>query len=167
MLPSSYAIWRVTRGMRCDILGAIKIFTEEIVLRGLLAGTLVGLGLAACGPGATAKQNVSLEVQDFEFAPKTLQVQAGQSVTVSMKNTGTVAHDWSIMEIPTVGEAHSSADPKGHTMEGMQDPELHVAVAPGTTGKLEFKPSKAGTYEFFCTVAGHRDLGMTGQLIVQ
>ena len=125
------------------------------------------LGLAACGPGAAPKQNISLQVQDFEFTPKTLQVKAGQPVVLSVKNTGTVAHDWSIMEIPTVGEAHSSADPKGHTMEGMAEPELHVAIAPGSTGKLEFTPEKAGTYEFFCTVAGHRDLGMVGQLVVQ
>lgn len=137
------------------------------MFRILLAG-IVSLGLAACGPGAAnAKQNVSLQTQDFEFAPKTIQVKAGQPVALSMKNTGTVAHDWSIMEIPTVGESHSSADPSGHAMEGMEEPEVHVAVAPGTTGRLEFTPSTAGTYEFYCTVAGHRDLGMTGQLVVQ
>ncbi|MBI4670913.1 MAG: cupredoxin domain-containing protein [Chloroflexi bacterium] len=135
----------------------------------VLAGIVLVIGLAACGGAApNAKQAVSVQVQEFQFQPATLQVQAGKPVVLSLKNTGTVDHDWSILEIPTVGEARSSANPSGHSMEGMaQAPELHVAVAPGKTGNLEFTPSKAGTYAFYCTVAGHRESGMAGQLVVQ
>jgi nitrite reductase (NO-forming) len=39
-------------------------------------------------------------------------------------------------------------------------------LKPGQTGTSEFIPSEAGTYYYICTVPGHRDLGMNGQIIV-
>jgi uncharacterized cupredoxin-like copper-binding protein len=42
-----------------------------------------------------------------------------------------------------------------------------VAAAGGQSAMLEFTPSKPGTYEFWCTVAGHKEAGMTGTLVVQ
>jgi uncharacterized cupredoxin-like copper-binding protein len=32
---------------------------------------------------------------------------------------------------------------------------------------LEFASTVPGTYEFYCTVVGHKDAGMTGTLIVK
>jgi len=36
----------------------------------------------------------------------------------------------------------------------------------GQTGSSEFVPSKEGTYYYICTVPGHRELGMVGEIIV-
>ena len=44
---------------------------------------------------------------------------------------------------------------------------IAVAAGPAGQGKLTFTPSKAGTYEFFCTVAGHKEAGMVGTLTVK
>ncbi len=53
-------------------------------------------------------------------------------------------------------------------MGDMHDtPKLHVAAGPAAQGKLTFTPSKPGTYEFFCTVAGHKEAGMVGTLTVK
>ena len=46
-------------------------------------------------------------------------------------------------------------------------PMLHVAVGIGSTGTLQFTPSTPGTYQFICTVAGHKEAGMVGTLIVK
>ena len=45
-------------------------------------------------------------------------------------------------------------------------PKLHVAAGAGGKGTLTFTPSKPGTYEFYCTVAGHKEAGMVGILTV-
>jgi uncharacterized cupredoxin-like copper-binding protein len=37
----------------------------------------------------------------------------------------------------------------------------------GQAGTLEFTPTKPGTYEFICTVPGHKEAGMVGALIVK
>jgi uncharacterized cupredoxin-like copper-binding protein len=41
-----------------------------------------------------------------------------------------------------------------------------VLTANGQTNQLEFTPTAAGTYEFWCTVPGHKEAGMIGKLIV-
>ena len=56
----------------------------------------------------------------------------------------------------------------GHDMGGLsEEPELHMAAAGGQSATLEFTPSKPGTYEFWCTVSGHKEAGMNGTLVVQ
>jgi uncharacterized cupredoxin-like copper-binding protein len=56
----------------------------------------------------------------------------------------------------------------GHEIGNMTtEPQLHVAAMMGQTGVLEFTPTKPGTYEFFCTVAGHKEAGMVGTLVVK
>ncbi len=39
-------------------------------------------------------------------------------------------------------------------------------LKPGMTGTSEFIPSKEGTYYYICTVPGHREQGMVGEIIV-
>ena len=44
---------------------------------------------------------------------------------------------------------------------------MHMAVANGASGTSEFTPTTPGTFTFFCTVAGHKEAGMTGTLTVK
>ena len=129
--------------------------------------------LAACGqtPSNTSTtQEFTVAAKEFTFTPAVLNVTAGQPVVISLQNTGAVEHDWSVREIEISGEAKSSGETSasGHMMGGMGDePKLHVAANAGGKATLTFTPSKPGTYEFYCTVAGHKDAGMVGTLTVQ
>jgi uncharacterized cupredoxin-like copper-binding protein len=127
--------------------------------------------LAACGQSqsaASAPQALSVAANEFAFTPAALSVPAGQPVTINLQNNGAVEHDWSVREIEISGEAKSSSDAQsGHMMGGTgHEPKLHVAANIGGKGTLTFTPSKAGTYEFYCTVAGHKEAGMVGTLTV-
>ena len=47
--------------------------------------------------------------------------------------------------------------------------EIGTATAPltrGQSGTIEFVPNEPGTYYYICTVAGHREQGMVGEIIV-
>lgn len=46
------------------------------------------------------------------------------------------------------------------------DQRVNVASS-GKSQVMEFVADKSGTFKMWCEVAGHRDLGMEGQLIVQ
>ncbi len=37
---------------------------------------------------------------------------------------------------------------------------------PGGTSSITFRADKAGTYKIICTIDGHADAGMVGELIV-
>lgn len=136
-----------------------------------LLAVVLTLLLAACGQSqsaASTSQTLSVTAKEFAFVPAALSVQAGQPVTISLQNTGAVEHDWSVPEIEISGEAKSSGDtPSGHMMgDAGDEPKLHVAASIGGKGTLTFTPSKPGTYEYYCTVAGHKEAGMVGTLTV-
>jgi len=132
------------------------------------------VALAACGPAnqaSLAVQSLNVTAKEFAFTPAAFEVTAGQPVKLTFRNDGSVEHDFSIREIELVGSATASGDAQsanGHMMGGMTgQPQLHVAAGAGATATLEFTPGKAGTYEYYCTVAGHKESGMAGVLTVK
>ena len=59
------------------------------------------------------------------------------------------------------------------SMGGMHDfmiDEFEVAtnqIGDGEEEEMEFVADKIGTFEYYCSVDGHRQLGMVGKLIVE
>jgi uncharacterized cupredoxin-like copper-binding protein len=125
---------------------------------------------AACAGSApeAAPQTVTLQAVDLDFTPETLEVKAGERVELVLQNDGVLEHDFSVMEIPTEGTVEASGD-SGHAAghDDGDEPDLHVSALGGQSATLSFTPSQPGTYEFWCTVAGHKEGGMTGTLVVQ
>lgn len=110
----------------------------------LIATTLTGLVVAACGGGAAsqppAPAEFSVTATEFKFDPATLQVPAGGEVKITLVNGGTIEHDITV-----------------------DAPAFMVHVNPGetTTGTATFA---AGTYDFYCSIPGHKEAGMVGTI---
>lgn len=83
---------------------------------------------------------------EFKFDPNTWTVKAGQPVTITAKNSGTVTHDW--------------------VVKGMES-QTKVEAQAGQTGTKTFTITTPGTYQVYCSQAGHEAAGMTGTLTVQ
>ena len=129
---------------------------------------LITAGLLAACATTPATTEITLEANAMQFAPASIEVMAGQPVKLTFHNADVVDHDFSIMEIPIMSMNSTQEPMTGHAMGQMTtDPELHVAAMMGKTSTLEFTPTKPGTYEFFCTVAGHKEAGMMGTLVVK
>lgn len=115
----------------------------------LAAALIAVLLIAACGGGgasaAPSGSTLTIDLGEFKFTPQTLQVPAGQKVTLEIRNKGAVEHDFTIDAIA-----------------------LKAIVKPGQSAKREIGPLKAGTeYAFYCSVAGHKESGMTGKLVAK
>jgi len=127
--------------------------------------------LAACGSADMAVaplEELSLTATDLAYDKNHLEVTAGQTVKVTLHNAGVLEHDFSIMEIPHNGEVNAEGmhdETGGHEMS--VDPEVHVAAPIGESLSVEFTPTAPGEYEYFCTVAGHKEGGMVGTLVVR
>lgn len=125
-----------------------------MTLRWIVVGIVVTLGLAALvEAGSTPKvvEVVAGSAQDeFTFAPKQITLQAGQPVTLTLINKGKIEHDVAVdglrLRVPA--------------SEGQ-------LVAPGKRASVTFVPTKKGTFEFACSVPGHKEAGMTGVIIVK
>ncbi len=135
------------------------------------------LFLAACSSAPAAPPppvDVTIHATDIAYDVTTINTAAGQKVRLTFVNDGVLEHDFSIMKLPHSGEVTEMKMDDGHddghehAMENMAEmPEIHTAASiNGGTTVLEFTPSEAGEYEYFCTVPGHKEAGMVGKLIV-
>jgi uncharacterized cupredoxin-like copper-binding protein len=84
---------------------------------------------------------------------------------LTFTNDSSLEHDFSVLDIAVT--AVSATETGDHAMADEHQPALHMSAAPGETAVLEFTPTQPGTYEFFCTVPGHKEAGMVGTLIVK
>lgn len=88
----------------------------------------------------------------------------GQELTVT-------AHDiyWDPTELTaTAGTVTFILPNEGAAMHNFDVPDLDILVdmPPGTTQTLEVD-IPAGTYQFFCSIPGHKEAGMVGTLVVE
>ncbi|HMR98573.1 MAG TPA: cupredoxin domain-containing protein [Anaerolineales bacterium] len=121
--------------------------------------------LTACGGTASPEKKVTLELTDFAFGPSSVTIPAGQPVLITLENKGVVEHDFVIEKIDaSMGTMEGGSEM--HHMGGDSDFAVHAAVQAGGTASLELTVAEPGTYQFFCSVPGHKEAGMTGELIV-
>lgn len=132
----------LTRRLRDEVgaLGAV------LTLTAVLAGTspLPANQLAEERPSATAASRViAVASTSYAFEPSLLTTRAGEYVEIALTAEDTM-HDL--------------------VVEGRDAP---VAAIPGMTGSGFLQIDEAGTYEFYCSIEGHREAGMIGTLVVE
>jgi len=110
--------------------------------------------LSACGGGgggAAGPGGLVLEMGDLYFKPNTLTAKPGQTLQITLDNRGSLEHNFILY------------DADGQTVLFEKD-----AIQPGQKVNISLKaPEKAGTYQYVCTVPGHKEGGMVGTLTVQ
>ncbi len=164
------------------------------MLKSIIA-ILFGLSLlTACGGGDTAEQEpetntetmaeesneatLSIEGNDqMQFDKKELTVKAGQTVTLTLKHTGTMAkaamgHNWVLLkagtEVATFAEGAVAAGEANDYVPTEGDAVIAYTklIGGGETTAVEFTAPAAGSYEFICSFPGHWAM-MRGTLIVE
>ena len=121
---------------------------------------VLSLALAACGGSSSGGGNtLTVTMSDFAFTPATWSVTAGSTVTVNLKNTGAVAHTWTVMSKPVVG-SYTSADQANILFDS-------GSIDVGASKTVTFTAPAAGTYQVICTQSGHVEAGMVGALTVK
>jgi nitrosocyanin len=93
--------------------------------------------------GASVKE-FTVTGSPFKFVPATLVVNKGDTVKITFKNSGGM-HDLVIDEFNAATKIIQS---------GQED-------------TVEFVADKAGSFEYYCSVANHRQMGMVGTLTVK
>lgn len=93
--------------------------------------------------GAGEAMVVNMAASNFSFTPNVISAKLGQTVRVELAGAG-MQHDFAIDEL------------------GVKSP----LVQPGQSTTVEFVADTVGTFEFYCSVGNHRQMGMTGTLTV-
>ena len=122
--------------------------------------------LAGCAGTPQSATEVTVEATDFAYNPVTITVPSGQPVTLTMKNMGAVEHDFVVDQINVSNVEASDSGPAEHHQMEQAEYDLHFFAKAGESAVLRFTPLQPGTYEILCSIAGHKEAGMIGKLIV-
>jgi uncharacterized cupredoxin-like copper-binding protein len=115
----------------------------------LAAGSLL---LGACGGGGGGASggdepkgpaDITVTAKEFRFDPAELTIDAGKPVVVAVQNIGSIPHDLTVKD------------------------KFKLTVANDRTGQKTLMVAKAGSYEFYCSLPGHKSAGMHGTLTVR
>ncbi len=118
-------------------------------------------------PGKAAEVSRIIEVQaadNMRYTPASIKVRRGETVRFVVKATGSkLPHEFVLGNAQTLKE-HAEMMRRYPDMEH-DDPNM-AKVAPGGTGTLIWKFTRAGTVEFACLIPGHYEAGMKGHIRV-
>lgn len=120
--------------------------TAEGMMESSPTGTMEGT-VSPSGEAMQESGNVktfTVTGSNFAFSSKEIRVNEGDTVRINFVNSGGT-HDFVIDEFDVATKR----------------------IQGGQSETVEFVADNAGTYEFYCSVGNHRQMGMKGNLIVQ
>ncbi len=101
---------------------------------------------ASGGGGGGGGQTIQVKESEYKLTPSSFTVSKPGKVTFEVTNAGQTDH---------------ALEVEGNGVE-----EETETISPGSSAKLTVDLSKNGTYEVYCPVDGHRDMGMEAKLVV-
>ncbi len=126
---------------------------------------------AAGEPGQARKPARLIEIVMAEgdgkmsYKPSRLEIKKGEQVKFVLRNRGELEHE---MVLGTEKENLEHAEEMAKHPDAPHGDEPNAKhVAPGKTGELIWKFTKAGVFEYACLIPGHREAGMVGTVIVK
>lgn len=97
----------------------------------------------------------------MRFTPASITVKKGETIRFLVKNSGQIKHEM-VLGTPQMLKEHYEMMMK---MPGMEHADANqVTVAPGATGEIVWRFSKAGQVDSACLQPGHYAAGMKGAL---
>ena len=137
-----------------------------MLLKKVLPVVIFAALLSACA-GGSAPTKATVTMTEFGFEPNVINVTSGSPVELTLVNDGAIEHDF-VIEVISVTDVSSSNSGEHHmATDEHSEYDLHTSTAASETSTLTFTPSEPGTYKIICSVPGHLDAGMTGELIVK
>jgi uncharacterized cupredoxin-like copper-binding protein len=135
----------------------------------------LALVLSGCGQSASSTngtRTIQIEMSDFAFSPSSITLRAGEKVTLTFKNVGSVEHEFMAGKDPVIGRGYmkdliSAAQPETNGEHGMDHTGAGVRVQPSGTASLTIiVPADWSEVEFGCFVPAHYEIGMRGKLVI-
>ena len=102
-----------------------------------------GAAHGGASPVAAGARQVEVTARSFAFDPAEIKVRTGEDIAIVLRSLDST-HDFTLEELGA-----------------------HVASDMGSTAIGGLRAERPGRYRFYCSVAGHRQAGMEGVLVVE
>jgi uncharacterized cupredoxin-like copper-binding protein len=117
------------------------------------------------GPAKAAKRTIEIKMIDsMRFTPDRIEVNQGDTVRLTMANTGAVMHEMVLGTQVDLNE-HAALMKRFPNME--HDEPYMAHVPPGKTGEIIWTFNRPGDFDFACLLPGHFEAGMVGKIVVK
>ncbi len=116
------------------------------------------------GIAKNVSRTIAITLTDaMRFTPDTLKIKQGETVRLRITNAGKIPHEF-VLGTPKEIDEHAAM------MRAMPD-MIHTdassaRLAPGKTTDIIWQFSTPGKFLYVCLIAGHREAGMQGSVIV-
>ncbi|CAM3765372.1 hypothetical protein GCM10009865_06760 [Aeromicrobium ponti] len=113
------------------------------------------------------KNNKSNEIvltvnpSEYSYTPEEISLNKGQEASITLNNQDHADHDIEIKKI-----AIKKKDSGHHANHGVSKADFHLHASSNSSATLTFTPLETGVYEFYCSIPGHKENGMTGTIKV-
>jgi len=149
------------------LLGASPAFAHSPEAHAKKAGPVVkeqkAWGIA--GDAKAVKRTIAIRMGDnMRFTPERIEVNQGDTIRITLTNTGQVMHELVIGTQEELAE-HAVLMKKFPNME--HDEPYMAHVAPGKTGEIIWTFNRPGDFDFACLLPGHFEAGMVGKIVVK
>ncbi len=133
----------------------------------------LALAVAACGGGNSSTdadvpvdQTITIDAKNVKFVPDSITIPTGKIVKLILMNSDAgTEHDLASDDL-MVSILRDGGHGGGHESTSASPMMLAVHTKEGETSSVIFKADKPGTYNIYCTIAGHKDAGMVGTITV-
>ena len=143
---------------------ALSVVAHTAMASGQHAGGHDESAIGEAGKASSVTRTVQIDMSDaMRFTPSSIDAKQGETIRFVITNSGKVKHELVLGTEKELKE-HYEQMKKFPEMEH-DDPNM-VTVAPGKTGQVIWKFTKAGKIDFACLQPGHYDAGMKGAVAV-
>ena len=153
-----------------NLRACLKSWMQPILLAGLL------LVVVCCGtpdsawaaivpsqqPLETLQVHLGNQAGDLVFEPDTLTFEAGKRYKLLLDNPSSIKHYFTAKDFTDVIWTQKVEAGRVEVKGAVHELELK----PGAQAEWVFVPQKPGAYELHCSIAGHAEAGMVGQLTI-
>lgn len=137
----------------------------------ILLGLIVGMGaFGTVGTASAIAQTLPTEITislgnesgQLQFFPNHLQFKAHQKYKLILTNPSPSKHYFTAKDFADASWTQKVQAGKVEVKGAIHELELK----PGGAADWVFVPEKSGLYELYCSVPGHREAGMMGQIVI-
>lgn len=132
----------------------------------IILGLAVWLGVIGIPPAIAAPTAVTVSLSnsanELKFFPSKLEFVAGQPYKLLLENPSSQKHYFTAKDFADVSWTQKIQAGKVEVKGAIHELEL----LPGGKAEWVFVPMKPGTYELHCSIPGHTEAGMVGEIAI-
>ncbi len=151
---------------RTNILFIVKQFFKTCLINLVSLLVVFGLTISTVLANQTpqvVKISLGNTAGELKFFPEHLEFRAGQNYLLELDNPSPIKHYFTPKDFADASWTKKIPVGKVEVKGAIHELELK----PEGEAQWFLTPMKAGTYKFYCSIAGHRESGMIGKIIVK